>query len=141
MKLHPKMKAIWIEKAAQQAAIAPWMSERGRLGGISIRMHKPKGMSGKDGKFMRIQGIQAGITRNLIMFPKDGFPGQYAFDQQLTSYPKVDYDDMLTSIALLSNMLERRGALPGVPAVLQNPHTSPRRGQRNVRNNKFGSSF
>ena len=140
--LHPNMKAIWIEKAAQQAAIAPWMSERGRLGNISIRMHKPKGMSSKDGKFMRIQGIQAGITRNLIMFPKDGFPGQYAFDQQLTSYPKVDYDDMLTSIALLSNMLERRGALPGVPPVAQDPHLSPRMPhKRNHRNNKFGSGF
>jgi hypothetical protein len=143
-KLHPNMKAIWIEKAAQQAAIAPWMSERGRLGGISIRMHKPKGMSSKDGKFMRIQGIQAGITRNLIMFPKDGFPGQYAFDQQLVSYPKVDYDDMITAIALLSNMLERRGALPGLPTVVPDPHTTPRnarKGRKNSGNTWYGSGF
>lgn len=139
--LHPNMKAIWIEKAAQQAAIAPWMSERGRLGGISIRMHQPKGMTSKDGKFMRVQGIQAGITRNLIMFPKDGFPGQYNFDQQLTSYPKVDYDDMLTALALLSNMLERRGSLPGIPIVPLNPHLTPRIPKRNPRNNKFGTSF
>ena len=132
IKLHPNMKAIWIEKAAQQAAIAPWLSDRGKLGDISVRMQKPKGMNSKDGKFMRIQGIQAAVKRNLIVFPKNGFPGKYEFDNQLTSYPKVDYDDMLTSIALLSSMLERRGTLPGLPQYIPHPHLSPRGTKRKV---------
>ena len=141
VKLHPNMKSIWIEKAAQQAAIAPWLAERGRLGGINIRMQKPKGMSSKDGKFMRIQGIQAAVNRGFIVFPKNGFPGKYEFDNQLTSYPKVDYDDMLTSIALLSSMLERRGALPGLPTTVPNPHTSPRMPRKVSGNDWHGSSF
>ena len=140
-KLHPNMKAIWIEKAAQQAAIAPWLSERGKLGDISIRMQKPKGMSSKDGKFMRIQGIQAAVNRRLIVFPKNGFPGKYEFDNQLTSYPKVDYDDMLTSLALLSTMLERRGTLPGLPPVMPNPHTTPRIRTKRTQNSWHGTGF
>ena len=140
-KLHPNMKAIWIEKAAQQAAIAPWLSERGKLGDISIRMQKPKGMSSKDGKFMRIQGIQAAVNRRLIVFPKNGFPGKYEFDNQLTSYPKVDYDDMLTSLALLSTMLERRGTLPGLPQYIPNPHTSPRIRRKVTQSTWHGTGF
>ena len=90
---------------------------------------------------MRIQGIQAAVNRGFIVFPKNGFPGKYEFDNQLTSYPKVDYDDMLTSIALLSSMLERRGALPGLPTTVPNPHTSPRMPRKVSGNSWHGSSF
>ena len=133
---HPNMKAIWIEKLAQQAAIGPWLEERGRIAGIRVLGHRPNGTSSKEGKYMRIQGIQAALRRGLIVFPSDGFPGRANFFQQLRNYPKVDYDDMLMALALLSNMLERKGALPGMPKHKRDPHLAPpsstafRRGRR-----------
>jgi len=135
--LHPNIKAIWIEKLAQQAAIGPWLEERGRLAGIRILGHKPSGTTSAEGKYMRVLGIQAALRRGLVVFPSDGFPGRSALFQQLRNYPKVDHDDMLMALALLSNMLERKGNLPGLKQPVRNPHLSPigespihRRGRR-----------
>lgn len=132
--LHPNLKTIWIERLAQQAVIGPWLEERGKIAGIRVLGHKPSGIGSKEGKYMRVLGIQAALRRGLLVFPSDGFPGKTSFFKQLKNYPKVDFDDMLMATALLSNMLERKGTMPGMPAVALNPHTAvsgdTRRGRR-----------
>ena len=107
---HPKLKSIWIEKVASQSLFAPWLEERNRLKGIRIRGQK----IGNASLPFRLMGLQTAMRKGYLVFPKD-FEGRDRLVTRLTEYPLSNSDDLVSALALLSTMIERRGELPGLP--------------------------
>jgi acylphosphatase len=103
----PSIRAIWIEEAATQNAVAPWLRERGRVEGVQIRGQKV----GTTAQSARLQGIATGMRDGQIVLAAE-FPGRSTLIRQLSEYPKSDYDDLPCALALLGQHKERRGALP-----------------------------
>lgn len=106
----PSIRAIWIEEAATQNAVAPWLRERGRVEGVQIRGQKV----GTTAQSARLQGIATGMRDGQIVLAAE-FPGRSTLIRQLSEYPKSDYDDLPCALALLGQHKERRGALPEMP--------------------------
>ena len=105
----PLLKAIWVEKVAAQAILAPWLEERGRLQGVRIRGQQipTKALA------YRLQGLQTAMRKGYLILPAS-FPGRDILVRRLTEFPLGDTDDILAALALLGTHLERRGDLPGV---------------------------
>jgi hypothetical protein len=108
---HPKLKSLWIEKVASQSLFGPWLEERGRIKGIKIRGQK----IGNASLTYRLMSLQTAMRKGYLVFPKE-FPGRELLVQRLIEYPLSDSDDLISALALLSTMVERRGELPGLPA-------------------------
>ncbi len=107
---HPLIKSIWIEQVAAQALFAPWLEERGRIKGVKIRGQK----IGTRGLLFRLMGLQTAMRKGYLVLPRN-FPGKDLLTRRLTEYPLGDSDDLISALALLSTMTERRGPLPGMP--------------------------
>ena len=106
---HPLLKSIWIEKVASQALFAPWLEERGKIKGVKIRGQK----IGSSSLAFRLMSLQTAMRKGYLIFPND-FPGRDTLVQRLIEYPLSNSDDLISALALLSTMVERRGELPGV---------------------------
>jgi len=114
---HPKLKSIWIEQVAAQSLFAPWLEERGKIKGIKIRGQK----IGSGALSYRLMSLQTAMRKGYLVLPKD-FPGRKLLVQRLVEYPLGDSDDLISALALLSTMTERRGPLPGLPMPEQIPY-------------------
>ena len=106
---HPLLKSIWIEKVAAQSLFAPWLEERGKIKGVKIRGQK----IGNASLAFRLMSLQTAMRKGYLIFPKD-FPGRANLVQRLIEYPLSNSDDLVSALALLSSMVERRGELPGI---------------------------
>ncbi len=53
------------------------------------------------------------MRKGYLVFPSD-FPGRTDLIQRLIEYPLSNSDDLISALALLSSMVERRGNLPGI---------------------------
>ena len=106
---HPLLKSVWIEKVASQSLFAPWLEERGKIKGVKIRGQK----IGNASLAFRLMSLQTAMRKGYLIFPKD-FPGRATLVQRLIEYPLSNSDDLISALALLSSMVERRGELPGV---------------------------
>lgn len=106
---HPLLKSIWIEKVASQALFAPWLEERGKIKGVKIRGQK----IGNASLAFRLMSLQTAMRKGYLIFPND-FPGREILVQRLIEYPLSNSDDLISALALLSTMVERRGELPGI---------------------------
>jgi hypothetical protein len=106
------LKSIWIEQVASQSLFAPWLEERKKIKGVKIRGQKIG---------YRLMSLQTAMRKGYLVLPKD-FPGRDLLVQRLTEYPLSDSDDLISALALLSTMVERRGQLPGVPAPELGPY-------------------
>jgi hypothetical protein len=106
---HPKLKSIWIEKVASQSLFAPWLEERGKIKGIKIRGQK----IGSSSLAYRLMALQTAMRKGYLVMPND-FPGRELLVQRLIEYPLSNSDDLISALALLSSMVERKGELPGV---------------------------
>ena len=106
---HPLLKSIWIEKVASQSLFAPWLEERGKIKGVKIRGQK----IGNASLAFRLMSLQTAMRKGYLILPKD-FPGREVLVQRLIEYPLSNSDDLISALALLSSMVERRGELPGV---------------------------
>jgi hypothetical protein len=100
---------VWIEKVASQSLFAPWLEERGKIKGVKIRGQK----IGNASLAFRLMSLQTAMRKGYLIFPKD-FPGRETLVQRLIEYPLSNSDDLISALALLSSMVERRGSLPGV---------------------------
>jgi hypothetical protein len=110
---HPLLKSIWIEKVAAQSLFAPWLEERGRIN-KNIRI---RGQNIGTGSLpYRLMSLQTAMRKGLLILPRD-FPGRKLLTQRLTEFPLSNSDDLISALALLSTMTERRGSLPGLPPV------------------------
>ena len=105
------LKSIWIEQVASQSLFAPWLEERKKIQGVKIRGQK----IGNASLPYRLMSLQTAMRKGYLVLPKD-FPGRELLVQRLIEYPLSDSDDLISALALLSTMVERRGQLPGVPA-------------------------
>ena len=114
---HPLLKSIWIEQVAAQSLFAPWLEERGKIKGIKIRGQK----IGNASLPYRLMSLQTAMRKGYLILPKD-FPGRKLLHQRLIEYPLSDSDDMVSALALLSTMVERKGQLPGLPEIKQVPY-------------------
>ena len=106
---HKLLKSIWIEKVASQSLFAPWLEERGKIHGVKIRGQK----IGTSSLAFRLMSLQTAMRKGYLIFPND-FPGREILVQRLIEYPLSNSDDLISALALLSTMVERRGQLPGV---------------------------
>jgi hypothetical protein len=106
---HPLLKSIWIEQVASQTLFAPWLEERGKIKGIKIRGQK----IGSAALAFRLMSLQTAMRKGYLLLPKD-FTGRKVLVQRLIEYPLSNSDDLISALALLSTMVERRGSLPGV---------------------------
>jgi hypothetical protein len=113
---HPLLKSIWIEKVASQSLFAPWLEERGKIKGVKIRGQK----IGNASLAFRLMSLQTAMRKGYLVLPKD-FPGRSRLVQRLIEYPLSNSDDLVSALALLSTMIERRGELPGVTPI---PHST-----------------
>lgn len=104
-----RLKSIWIEKVASQSLFAPWLEERGRIKGVKIRGQK----IGSASLTFRLMSLQTAMRKGYLILPND-FPGRDTLVQRLIEYPLSNSDDLISALALLSSMVERRGDLPGV---------------------------
>ena len=104
------IRAVWIEEVAAQAAIAPWLKERGNIKSVAIRGQKV----GTSAQSARLQGLATAMREGQFVIPDD-FPGRDILLRQLSEYPASDFDDIPCAAALLSQHRERRGALPDMP--------------------------
>jgi len=111
------LKSIWIEQVASQSLFAPWLEERKKIKGVKIRGQK----IGNASLPYRLMSLQTAMRKGYLVMPKD-FPGRELLVQRLIEYPLSDSDDLISALALLSTMVERRGQLPGVPAPDQVPY-------------------
>ena len=109
---HKKLKSIWIEKVASQSLFAPWLEERGKIKGVRIRGQK----IGNSSLAFRLMALQTAMRKGYLIMPRD-FPGRELLVQRLIEYPLSDSDDLISALALLSTMVERRGSLPGVESA------------------------
>ena len=109
---HPLLKSIWIEKVASQSLFAPWLEERGKIKGVKIRGQK----IGNSALAFRLMSLQTAMRKGYLLLP-NAFPGRELLVQRLIEYPLSNSDDLISALALLSTMVERRGELPGVVAV------------------------
>ena len=114
---HPALKSIWIEKVASQSLFAPWLEERGKIKGVKIRGQK----IGNASLPYRLMSLQTAMRKGYLLLPND-FPGRKLLVQRLIEYPLSNSDDLISALALLSTMVERRGNLPGLPEVEKIPH-------------------
>ena len=103
------IRSVWIEDNAAQATLKPWLEERGRIGGVSIRLQRPVGGKG----FARLQGLATGIRKGYLRVLPDA-EGRALLTRRMKEYPISDSDDVLNALALLSQVRERRGTLPGL---------------------------
>ena len=110
-KQHPLLKSIWVEKVASQSLFAPWLEERGKLKGIRIRGQK----IGNSSLPFRLMSLQTAMRKGYLILPND-FPGRDILVQRLIEYPLSNSDDLVSALALLATMVERRGPLPGIEA-------------------------
>ena len=106
---HKQLKSIWIEKVASQSLFAPWLEERGKIKGVKIRGQK----IGNASLAFRLMSLQTAMRKGYLIFPND-FPGRETLVQRLIEYPLSNSDDLISALALLSTMVERRGELPGI---------------------------
>ena len=65
--------------------------------------------------------LQTAMRKGYLLLPND-FPGRKLLVQRLIEYPLSNSDDLISALALLSTMVERRGNLPGLPEVEKIPH-------------------
>ena len=114
---HPLLKSIWVEQVAAQSLFAPWLEERGRLKGIKIRGQKV----GNSSLPYRLMSLQTAMRKGYLVLPKT-FPGRDILYQRLVEYPLSNSDDLVSALALLSTLLDRKGQLPGLPDVEQIPY-------------------
>ena len=114
---HPLLKSIWIESVAAQSLFAPWLEERGKIKGIKIRGQK----IGNASLPYRLMGLQTAMRKGYLILPKE-FPGRDRFVQRLVEYPLSNSDDLISALALLSTMFDRKGQLPGMPIAEQVPY-------------------
>ena len=61
------------------------------------------------------------MRKGYLIMPKD-FPGRKLLHQRLLEYPLSNSDDLVSALALLSTMVERKGQLPGLPVAEQVPY-------------------
>ena len=104
----PTIQSIWIEQNAAQETLKPWLEERGRVGGVHLRLQRPFGAKG----FGRLQGLATGIRKGYLRVLPD-CEGKDLLIRRMMEYPISDSDDMLNAMALLSQVKERRGTIPG----------------------------
>ena len=114
---HPFLKSLWIEQVAAQSLFAPWLEERGKIKGIKIRGQKV----GNASLPFRLMSLQTAMRKGYLIMPKD-FPGRKLLHQRLLEYPLSNSDDLVSALALLSTMVERKGQLPGLPVAEQVPY-------------------
>ena len=107
-----RLKSVWIEQVASQSLFAPWLEERNRIHGVKIRGQK----IGNASLPYRLMGLQTAMRKGYLVLPKD-FPGRDLLVRRLVEYPLSDSDDVVSALALLSTMLERRGSLPGLEPI------------------------
>ena len=113
----PLLKSIWIEKVASQALFAPWLEERGKIKGVKIRGQKV----GNASLAYRLMSLQTAMRKGYLLLP-NAFPGRNLLVQRLIEYPLSNSDDLISALALLSTMVERRGDLPGLPPQERPPY-------------------
>ena len=68
-------------------------------------------------------GLQTAMRKGYLVFPKD-FEGRDRLITRLTEYPLSNSDDLVSALALLSTMIERRGELPGLPKPKLAPYNT-----------------
>ena len=108
IKEHPLLQTVWVEKAAAQSIIVPWMEERRKLGGVKVRPHKIPHTSLP----FRLQGVQTAFRKGTLQLLPE-FPGRALLIKRLTEFPLGDTDDLLAALALLSTAIDRKGNVPG----------------------------
>ena len=114
---HPALNSIWIEQVAAQSLFAPWLEERGKIKGIKLRGQKV----GTASLPYRIMSLQTAMRKGYLVLPS-AFPGRDILVRRLVEYPLSNSDDVVSALALLSTMLERKGQLPGLPQQDQIPY-------------------
>ncbi len=114
---HPQLKSIWIEQVAAQSLFAPWLEERGKIKGVKIRGQK----IGNASLPYRLMSLQTAMRKGYLVLPKE-FPGRELLHQRLLEYPLSNSDDLVSALALLSTMVERKGQLPGLPPAEKAPY-------------------
>lgn len=105
----PSIKGIWIEKNAAQETLKPWLEERGRVNGVNIRLQSIAGGSA----VMRLQGLATAVRKGYLRVTPNA-EGRDLLLRRMKEYPLSDSDDVLNALALLSQVRERRGSLPGM---------------------------
>jgi len=112
----PTIRSIWIEQNAAQETLKPWLEERGRIGGVNIRLQRISGSRGTG----RLQGLVTAIRKGYFRILPDA-EGKDLLLRRMSEFPLSDSDDVLNAAALLSTHRERRGVIPG----LKIPDTTP----------------
>ena len=103
----PSLDVVWVEEMHNQQAIAPWLEDRNRIGGVKVWGCKINRTS----QPVRIRALATGIRRGDIIFAA-GCPGLSTLIEQLERYPGGDFDDMPCALALLTTESSRRGMMP-----------------------------
>jgi len=126
----PELRSLWVEQVAAQSLFKPWLEERGKIKGVTIRGQK----IGNASLSFRLMGLQTAMRKGYLRLPPE-FPGRDLFVQRLIEYPLSDSDDLISALALLSTQADRRGTLPGLemPDARDTPTTlwSPQMGGNN----------
>lgn len=112
----PTIRSVWIEQNAAQETLKPWLEERGKIQGVRLHLQRPYGGKGLG----RLQGLATGIRKGYLR-TVPGAEGNDLLFRRMKEYPLSDSDDVLNALALLSQVRERRGTLPG----LQDLDTTP----------------
>ncbi len=103
------IQSIWVEQVASQSLFAPWLEERGRLKGVRIRGQK----IGNKSLPYRLMSLQTAMRKGYLILPPD-FEGRELLMKRLLEFPLSDSDDLISALALLSSMVDRKGNLPGL---------------------------
>jgi hypothetical protein len=132
-----RLSAVWVEDTGSAGALIPWFHEkhwtrRDRVNIVPIKIGT------KSNKAQRLQGIQLGFKEGRIRVLRD-FPGRDILLKRLVEFPKSESDDIPDALALLTNHIMRRGAIPGIsleepPKVCYDPtsvHWTPPRSRKN----------
>lgn len=101
----------WVENNGPVDMIRSWMHEQEWGADVEFL---PITISTKAKKDHRLQGLQMGMKKHRVLMPKK-FPGQQELVQRLVEYPKSTSDDLPDALSLLTNGLERRNIIPGIP--------------------------
>lgn len=120
---HPDIVKIGIEELFMQSFVTPWAISRSKkqlpFEPVPIKSTK---------KEFRLMAIASALREGKIIFPPL-FPGRDLLIDQLVQYPKADFDDVPSALALLSSFFYRRGHVPAPHMIAASPalYTRPRR--------------
>jgi len=107
-----RLNAIWVEDTGSAGALIPWFHQKHWTREDKVAI-VPAKIGTKSNKAQRLQGIQLGFKEGRIRVLRD-FPGRDILLKRLAEFPKSESDDIPDALALLTNHIMRRGAIPGI---------------------------